>query len=419
MKKIISLLTVLMLVISAFPACATEENGEFLRGIWVSSVINLDYPSSPGLSAAELRAEADRIISTCVETGMTAIFFQVRPCADALYNSSIFPTSLYLTNESSFEPLAFDPLDYFVKEAHKMGIELHAWINPYRITKYGDKDFNLISESSPAKLHPEYLLVAADGNYFFNPALPEVRQLICDGVAEIIENYDVDGIHFDDYFYPDSSYDDSAAYAEYGSGYDDVGEWRCENVNALVRQVHETIEEIAPSVSFGISPRGVWANDYENARGSATRGGGSLTSIYCDSLRFIDEGWVDYICPQIYWNIGFDLADYEILVPWWVNAVKGTNVKLYIGMADYRTAEAEEDSAWYGTTELKRQLDLNKTYSGIDGEVHFRYGIIAENPDLRMLYNEEYSGSSAAESASSTEKVKKNLLKLLKMIIFG
>lgn len=419
MKKFVSLLAALALIASVLTVSATEEKGEVLRGIWVSSVLNLDFPSSPGLSADELRAEADSIIALCVETGMTAVFFQVRPCADALYNSSIFPTSVYLTGESSYEPLSFDPLDYLIGAAHEKGIELHAWLNPYRITKYGDKDFELISENSPAKLHPEYLLRTADGNYFFNPALPEVRRLICDGVAEILENYDVDGIHFDDYFYPDSAYDDSVAYAEYGGGFDDIGEWRLENVNALVKQVHDTIKALAPSASFGISPRGIWANDYENARGSATRGGGSLTEIYCDSLRFIEEGWVDYICPQIYWNIGFEAADYEILIPWWVNAVKGTNVKLYIGMADYRTEGASENSAWYGTAELKRQLDLNRTYSGIDGEVHFRYGIIAENPDLRLLYNEEYGGKNETETSAAAEKVRENLLKLLKLLIFG
>ncbi len=423
MKKIISIFVVLTTVSLLCRPFSTQAAERPLRGVWVSSVLNLDYPSKAGLSVDELRAEADSIIAVCRETGMTAVFLQVRPCADALYNSSIFPSSIYLTGESSYDTLAFDPLEYFIEQAHRYGIELHAWINPYRVTKYGDKDYERISESSPAKLHPEYLLKTADGNRFFNPALPEVRQLICDGVSEILENYAVDGIHLDDYFYPDSAYDDSAAYAEYGAGFGDADEWRRENVNMLVRQLHDLIKETAPSVSFGISPRGIWANNYDDARGSATRGNGSFTSIYCDSLRFIEEGWVDYICPQIYWNIGYSVADYEILVPWWANAVRGTDVKLYIGMADYRTDGASEGSAWYGTAELKRQHELNKTYPEISGEVHFRYGTIAENPSLIELYSElykqEYQSAPAAGEITPAEKVKEAIMKLLRRIVLG
>lgn len=421
MKKVVSIIVVFTILFSFCPSFSYENDSSFLRGVWVSSVINLDYPSKAGLSVDRLRAEADEIIAVCRETGMTAIFFQVRPCADALYNSSIFPSSVYLTEESSYKALPFDPLQYFVEQAHEYGIELHAWINPYRVTKNGEKDYADISESSPAKLHPEYLLKAADGNYFFNPAIPEVRQLICDGISEILENYAVDGIHFDDYFYPDTAYDDSEAYAEYGQGYSDIDEWRRENVNALVKQVHDLIKETAPEVSFGISPRGIWANDYENARGSATRGGGSLTAIHCDSLRFVEEGWVDYICPQIYWNIGYSIADYEILAQWWANAVKGTGVKLYIGMADYRTDGASESSAWYGTAELKRQLELNKTYPEIVGEVHFRCGTIAGSKTLREFYKNEYleADTEPLLEQTPTDKVREALVNLLRSIIFG
>ena len=418
MKKLLLLTLSIALIFSALsvPVNATREKGDFLRGIWVSSVVNLDYPSSPGLSAWELKAEADKIITDCINLGMNAIFLQVRPCADALYNSRIFPTSVFLTGESSFNPLPFDPLEYFVKEGHRRGLEIHAWLNPYRVTRRGSKEYEAISWQSPAKLHPEYLLKSGE-NYFFNPALPEVRQLIIDGVKEIIENYDVDGIHFDDYFYPDGSYDDSASYAIYGGGRS-ISEWRCENVNSLVRGVYELIKAHDPELEFGISPRGIWANNYDNSRGSATRGGGSLTEIYCDSLRFIDEGWVDYICPQIYWNIGYSIADYQILLPWWVNAVKGSGVKLYIGMADYRSAEADANSVWYGTTELERQLKLNKSYM-IDGEVHFRYGSIADNPGLFSMYHRRYDVPETATFPSgAAERLRTNLTDVIRHIAF-
>ncbi len=414
MKKLLSTIMALVLLLSLCPVFAADEE-DFVRGVWVSSVVNLDYPSKQGLSQIDLKKEADDIIDTCLKTGMNTIFFQVRPCSDALYNSKIFPVSVYLAGESTYNTLSFDPLAYLVSKAHQNGIKLHAWINPYRVTRLGEKEYLAFDEGSPQRQHPEYLLKAEDGNYFFDPSLPQVRDLITDGVLEIIENYDVDGIHFDDYFYPESSFDDSAQFMASGSS--DLAAWRVDNVNALVKQVHDAIEEAAPDVEFGISPRGVWANDYEDSRGSATRGGGSLNSIYCDTIRFIDEGWVDYICPQIYWNIGFDAADYSVLVPWWVNAVKGSGVKLYIGMGDYRTEGAGPDSPWYGVAELDRQLNLNQSYSAISGEVHFRYGVIAKNSDLIELYRTRYDPSPVAAPVSKAERLRANIIKLIKQLL--
>ena len=405
MKKFLFLLLTLTLTVwpaAAFPKDADTDGG-FVRGVWVSSVVNLDYPSAPGLSDAELRAEADEIINTCAEMGMNTVFFQVRPCADALYNSEIFPKSLYLKNESTYEDLTFDPLEYMVQRAHERGMELHAWINPYRVNRAG-LDLESFSPDSPQRLHPEYLLRCGDGSYIFNPALREVRDLITSGVTEIADNYDVDGIHFDDYFYPDSSFDDSEFFA--ASGSDDLGEWRRENVNALVKQVSDALR--SRGVTFGISPRGIWANDKDDPRGSDTNGGGSYNTIYCDSLRFIEEGWVDYICPQIYWEIGYDIADYGVLVKWWSEAVEGTGVKLYIGMADYRAEDAEEGSPWQGIDEAARQHELNKSYPAVRGEVHFRYGVLADNPELRGFYSKIYT--SRPNVNELYRKLKENIL---------
>ena len=412
MKKFLSFILILCLLIPC-AASAQADSEEFVRGVWVSSVANLDYPSSAGLSDDQLRAEADKIIANCVEMGMNTIFFQVRPCSDALYNSSIFPKSVFLTGESSFEELTFDPLSHMVEKAHENGIGLHAWLNPYRVTRLSGKELEKFSPDSPQRLHPEYLLQSANGNYFFNPALPEVRDLITAGIVEILENYDVDGIHFDDYFYPESSFDDSELFA--ASGYSDIDEWRTENVNALVKQVSETVHSYG--VPFGISPRGIWANNYNDPRGSATRGGGSLTDIYCDSLRFIEEGWVDYICPQIYWNIGNSIADYSILVPWWADAVSAADVKLYIGMADYRVAESGPGSVWT-PAELGRQLELNKSYPEVSGEVHFRYGSLADNSGLFDLYKENYAAPAESSVADIGPQLRVNLLRILIGLIF-
>lgn len=416
MKKLALFILVISLalssVLSAAPAAVADDG--FLRGVWVSSVSNLDYPSSPGLSAAELAAEADAVIDNCERLGLNAVFLQVRPCADALYRSKLFPSSRYLTGESSYDELPFDPLEYFVGRCHEKGIELHAWLNPYRVTALAS-EADSFCPACPAALHPEYLLKTDDGRLFFNPALPEVRALIIDGVREIIENYDVDGIHFDDYFYPDGGYDDSEAYAAYGGG-QALDDWRRANVNELVRGVSELIRESSPDIRFGISPRGIWANGNENARGSATRGNGSYGSIYCDSLRFIEEGWVDYICPQIYWNMGNSAADYLILLPWWAEAVKGTGVKLYVGMADYRSAEAEDDP-WKGSAELERQLDANAACPEVAGEVHFRYGSLTSSIDLINLYRRRYGGRGEPAGLTGEERLKAVLLRIMRELI--
>lgn len=421
MKKITLAATIFLLLFfeAAMPALAEEtENTEekYLRGVWVSSVYNLDFPSEKGLGEYSLKKELDSIVDNCADLGMNAIFFQVRPCADALYKSEIFPVSVFLSGTSSYS-LDFDPLEYIIKKAHEKNIELHAWINPYRAA-LSESGYAALDSASPQKQHPEYLLKAADGSYFFNPALSEVRRLILDGIEEIIDNYDVDGIHFDDYFYPDSAYDDSADFASLGAGFGSVEEWRINNVNLLVSQAHDLIKGKNKAIAFGISPRGIWANNTDDYRGSATRGGGSLTQIYCDSLRFIKEGWVDYICPQLYWSIGYETADYKVLTAWWASAVSGSEVKLYIGMGDYRTENAPEGSVWSGAEELRRQLNLNKAYPAVKGEIHFRYGSIVQNPSLTALYKEE-APAGDGEARPDKTRLKGTLWEIVKALVLG
>ena len=172
-----------------------------LKGVWVATVYNLDYPLKQTKDPNTLKSEAIAILDNVKEMGLNAVFLQVRPSADAFYESKIFPWSKYLTGENGTAPNnGFDPLEFWVKEAHNRGIELHAWINPYRITKNGDAEYNLIDKNSPAKLYPEYVIKHSDENYYFNPGIPEVRELVISGALEIVKKYDVDGIHMDDYF---------------------------------------------------------------------------------------------------------------------------------------------------------------------------------------------------------------------------
>ena len=244
-KITLSIFLVLMIALTSLfianPKEAVADNVSF-RAVWVASVYNLDYPKKATTDAATLKSQADSILDNCKKMGLNAVILQVRPSADALYRSDIFPWSKYLTGSAGTAPADnFDPLSYWVSEAHKRGIELHAWINPYRITKGGDKEFNSLPSTDPAKVHPDWVVKYTDGNYYFNPGIPEVRKLIESGAAEIARNYDVDGIHMDDYFYPGTDFDDTATFATYGQGFGTVADFRRDNVNLLVKEMNEQL----------------------------------------------------------------------------------------------------------------------------------------------------------------------------------
>ena len=394
-RRILSVILVLAMLIPAAYAAQPAQDG--MRGVWVSSVANIDYPSQQGLSADQLKSEADTILNNIAAMGLNTVFLQVRPSADALYQSALFPWSHYVSGTAGQAPDGdFDVLAYWVEGAHSRGLQLHAWLNPYRITRDGKEELDALLETSPAKQHPEWV-VEYEGNYYFNPGLPAVQQLVVDGAAEIVRNYDVDGIHLDDYFYPGTDFNDAAAYARYGDDFDDIGDWRRDNVNTLIASLDETVHAINPELSFGVSPAGIWDNKADNPKGSDTNGRSSYREIYCDSVEWIKRGTVDYICPQLYWSIGYEIADFEVLVDWWQNIVSTSDVALYIGIGAYRAAEAEPGDVWYGTAELERQLDMLDNSIDIQGEVFFSYASLMEaqgcSDFLTAHYAEEDNGS--------------------------
>lgn len=375
-RRILSVILVLAMLIPAAYAAQPAQDG--MRGVWVSSVANIDYPSQQGLSADQLKSEADTILNNIAAMGLNTVFLQVRPSADALYPSALFPWSRYVSGTAGQAPDGdFDVLAYWVEGAHSRGLQLHAWLNPYRITRDGKEELDSLPETSPAKQHPEWV-VEYEGNYYFNPGLPAVQQLVVDGAAEIVRNYDVDGIHLDDYFYPGTDFNDAAAYARYGEDFDDIGDWRRDNVNTLIASLDETVHAINPELSFGVSPAGIWDNKADNPKGSDTNGRSSYREIYCDSVEWVKRGTVDYICPQLYWSIGYEIADFEVLVDWWQDIVSTSDVALYIGIGAYRAAEAEPGDVWYGTAELERQLDMLDNSIDIQGEVFFSYASLME-----------------------------------------
>lgn len=366
---------VLTLVTPAF-AAGTPSASEEMRGVWVSSVYNLDYPSSPTTDPDKLKAEADEILDNCVKWGLNAVFLQVRPSGDALYKSDLFPWSKYLTGSVGTAPQdGFDPLEYWVEAAHKRGLELHAWINPYRITRGKDTEWNSLPSTHPAKMNPDWVVKYSDGNYYFNPGIPEVRDLVTRGAVEIVQNYDVDGLHMDDYFYPGTDFNDAATYQKYGSGFSNIADFRRDSVNQLVAQLDTAVHNIDPDIQFGISPSGIWANKSTDPRGSNTNGSEHYVSSYADSLYWIENGLVDYIIPQIYWEIGHKLADFATLADWWNHAVAGSDVHLYIGMGAYRCAD-NPTGVWKTTDPLFDSLAYLENKDNVGGCVFFRYGSI-------------------------------------------
>ena len=358
-----------------------DDVKEDFRAVWVASVLNLDFPSRRGANAETLKREIDSIVDRASELGLNAVIFQVRPTGDAFYRSEIFPWSYWLSGTQGQGIPGFDPLDYWIEACREKGLELHAWLNPYRIihTSTNSSDPNTLSPDNPVYKNPEMAVewTTSGGRkgLFLDPGLPEVRQLILDGIIELIENYDVDGIHIDDYFYPGVNFSDAATFELYGNGME-LADWRRENVNTLIREIQSTIREVNDSqnrnIRWGISPSAIWKNDSEDPIGvSVPSTFESYHLLYADTRRWVLEGWVDYVCPQIYWYIGFQTADFEVILDWWEDLCRDSDVDLYIGHAAYREQEKDQPPHWDG--EMLRQLEMTANSDIVTGNVFYRY----------------------------------------------
>jgi len=366
-----------------------------VRGVWIASVFNIDYPSRADLSADQLRAEIDAILDTCEKNNLNTVFFQVRPSCDALYKSDIFPVSSSLSSSGT---LVFDPLEYIVTEGHRRNIRIHAWVNPLRVT-VSPKSLDSLPENSPARKNPGWVVEYADGKLYFNAGLPEVQSLVTEGVAEIVRKYDVDGIVFDDYFYPypvndesgkQAAFNDSEAYKAYGSG-QELADWRRGNINTIIRSVYETVHSIDPECVFGVSPFAIWQNDNGKNGGSATNGFEGYNSLYCDALAWIEGGYIDYISPQIYWTFDSKSSAFDVLTKWWNAAVDGSNVKLIVSHASYRYEEGEWDSP---EGQLTEQITFARAEKAYRGSMFYGYDEIKRNirgasDDLLSAYGSE------------------------------
>ncbi|MFF2326303.1 MULTISPECIES: glycoside hydrolase family 10 protein [unclassified Streptomyces] len=343
-----------------------------LRGLWVATVANLDWPSKPGLTAAAQQAELIAYLDEAVDRRLNAVILQVRPTADALWPSPYEPWAQYLTGVQGKDP-GWDPLGTAVREAHLRGLELHAWFNPYRVANHTDP--SRLVATHPARLHPDWVLPYG-GKLYYNPGIPEVRRFVQDAMLDAVRRYDIDAVHWDDYFYPypvaGQVFDDDATYAKYGAGFPDKAAWRRDNTDKLVRETAERIKRTKKHVRFGISPFGVWRNAATDPLGSDTKAGvQTYDDLYADTRGWVQKGWIDYICPQIYWNIGFEAADYAKLLPWWDEAVRGTGVDLFVGEALYKAGDPAQPAAWQDPAELSRHLDFAASYDQVRGHVYF------------------------------------------------
>ncbi len=362
-----------------------------MRGVWLTTVSRLDWPpvSSVNVSSAALRISQQQQalkdkLDKLKSLGINTVFFQVKPDATALWPSKILPWSDMLTGKIGEDP-GYDPLQFMLDEAHKRGIKVHAWFNPYRVsvnTKASTvAELNRTVSLHPASvfvLHPDWIRTSGD-RYVLDPGIPEARDWITSIVSEVVARYPIDGVQFDDYFYtesPGSALNDNQTYSRYGQGFASKADWRRHNTQLLIEQVSRTIKQLKPDVQFGVSPAGVWRNISHDPAGSATRGAAAYDESYADTRRWVQQGLLDYIAPQLYWPFARDAARYDVLANWWANVVKNTPTKLYIGVALYKIGEPSKmEPDWMiegGVPELKKQLDLNDAVPQIDGTILFR-----------------------------------------------
>lgn len=368
-----------------------EQQHQPVRGVWLATVSRLDWPpiSSVNLSNAENRVKQQQNALTqkldkLKSLGINTVFFQVKPDGTALWSSRILPWSDMLTGKIGEDP-GYDPLQFMLDEAHKRGMKVHAWFNPYRVS-VNTKPSTVTELNRTLTLHPASVFVlhrdwirTASDRFVLDPGIPEARDWITSIVAEVVARYPVDGVQFDDYFYaetPGSTLNDSQTYKRYGQGFASKADWRRHNTQTLIEQVSHTIKQLNPNVEFGVSPAGVWRNLSHDPAGSDTRGAAAYDEAYADTRRWVQQGLLDYIAPQLYWPFSRQAARYDVLAKWWAELVKPTNTRLYIGIALYKVGEpSKNEPDWTikgGVPELKNQIDLNESVPQINGTILFR-----------------------------------------------
>lgn len=354
------------------------------RGAWIQCVNN----QWTGIGRERMQKTLTMQLDELKRCGINAIMFQVRAEADALYESKMEPWSRYLTAEQGRAPQPYwDPLAWMVEECHRRGMECHAWINPYRAKTKGTM---ALSAEHPYFKNPERFF-HYDGLMLFDPGQPENRDYICRVAMDIVERYDVDGLHIDDYFYPYPAnglpIPDDASYEKYGNGMS-RDDWRRDNVNKFIKQLNESVKSVKPWCKFGVSPFGIYRNKRNDPMGSETKGLQNYDDLYADVLEWVRQGWVDYNIPQIYWQIGHPTADYETLIRWWSENAGGRH--LYIGQDVERTVKYN-DLRNAGEHQMRAKYDLQRNLPGVEGSCQWYAKAVVDNPDnYATMLKEDY-----------------------------
>lgn len=390
------------------PECTVDpaHPKEQFRASWIAGVVNIDWPSTTGLDAETQQAEYQRWLDDAREYRLNAVITQIRPTADAFWPSPHEPWSRWLTGEQGGDP-GYDPLEFAVKATHDAGLDFHAWFNPYRVsmpTSSGDAggDPSKLHESHPARQNPGWVVAypktGAATRLYYNPGIPEVREHVIEAMLHAVENYDIDAVHFDDYFYPYPSgsedFDDDEAYAQYGGDFDNKADWRRDNTDQLIQEFNRRVKQIKPWVRFGVSPFGVWRNIADDPEGSDTRAGAPTYDVlYADTRKWIREGWIDYIAPQIYWAMSLEVASYTVLAQWWNDVCEGTDCQLILGEATYKVNVDEASPEWKSDPrELLNHLTLCREHPNISGNAFFSAKSVRDDQlnAMTLLRDEHY-----------------------------
>ncbi|GAB4035476.1 glycoside hydrolase family 10 protein [Spirosoma gilvum] len=360
-----------------FPTPAPPKR-EF-RAVWIATVDNIDWPSKKGLPVADQQREIVEMFDMYQQMGLNAVIVQVRSAADAFYAKSSEPWSEWLTGQQGLAPNPFyDPMEFMIEQAHQRGLEFHAWFN---LDRASFSKYSSIAPSNIMYRKPEWLLTYG-GKKLFNLGIPAVRSYIAGIVANVVREYDVDGIHFDDYFYPYAEpgqvIRDDATYQANNNG-QTKADWRRDNVNRLIVELRDSIRENKPWIKFGVSPFGIWKNQASDPEGSATNGGQAYYDQYADTRKWVREGLIDYIVPQVYFSSEFGRVPYKTLVDWWCRNTG--KVHLYIGHGAYRVGRgSERDPGWWRANEFPNQFRYNRQQKAVQGSVLFSAKNLKLNP---------------------------------------
>lgn len=379
----------------AQPASPKRE----LRAVWIATVGNIDWPSKPGLSAQQQQQEFLTQLNFLQRHGFNAVIVQVRAAADAFYASPYEPWSRYLSGKQNEPPFPkYDPLEFMVNECHKRNMEFHAWFNPYRALVNSSNNPNPPQHAT--RQHPDWIIPYA-GKSYFDPGSPAAREYILKVILDVVDRYDIDAVHIDDYFYPykvpGKTFNDNASYKKYNARGMSLDDWRRNNVNLFVSQLHHNIKKQKPWVKFGISPFGIWRNAGRDPEGSATNGTACYDDLYSDVKLWMEQKWLDYVAPQLYWEHGHRLAAYEVLLPWWKQ--HSGNRQLFIGLGLYRMTGTPK-SPWNSTNEILKQIRSARAQNA-DGLIFYSMSSFYKiKPDLADSLQNKYFGHIAIPPAT-------------------